>query len=432
MDLKKQTNVVAKETIKSNKVENILLICAVCLIPLIFGFDPDSPFYNIKSTLSVSLSAIMLIVHILNKNKPKFKNKPLLIASIILLILVLLSVIFSVDISESVYGSKIRYEGILPILSYFILFYISFSYFKQTRQLNILFCIVCFFIFIYGILQFFGIEPILNSKNISYTPDVPCSTIGHRDFFGSFLTLVFPIFLYYFIKKGYIHGYILLCLSYFCILATGCRSAWLGTFLTFLLFIYYFIKHKLNIRRLSYVLCGLMLITIFHLFAPAFLPHLQNNSMAFPNRLMYAATDTTGAGRIYIWEMTTGLVEKKPILGYGPETLGESIDKAYKDRKYFINCYVDRAHNEYLHIAYSSGIPAALLYIGILCYIILKALQKAKTNAILVPLVCAITGYAIQAFFNIRVAAVAPVFFIFLGITCKLTEEKTDSIIMNE
>ena len=93
------------------------------------------------------------------------------------------------------------------------------------------------------------------------------------------------------------------------------------------------------------------------------------------------------------------------------------------DGKYFY----DKVHNEYLQILITEGIFCLISYLvmyGIICIRGMKNSFKNKEIYLLLPVI----GYLVQAFFNISVIEVAPIFFIALGLCCKddnmLKEEK--------
>ena len=94
-------------------------------------------------------------------------------------------------------------------------------------------------------------------------------------------------------------------------------------------------------------------------------------------------------GRIEIWKMTLNLIAKKPMLGCGPDNLkkGLFISCKYEAVKFYLRTHtvVDKAHNEYLNIAATIGVPALILYLTFLSLILLPKLKnKSKLNYIFV------------------------------------------------
>ena len=128
----------------------------------------------------------------------------------------------------------------------------------------------------------------------------------------------------------------------------------------------------------------------------------------------------------------------RPFFGFGLDTMYIALEANFRgqiigDLGRYVNW--DKAHNEYLNIAVSSGIPSLLAYLGFLFFALKKGLKKMKINEAYVPLLAAIIGYLVQAMFNIQVVMVYYLFFAYLGIlTAKEAfgdEEKIDLVSNN-
>jgi O-antigen ligase len=76
---------------------------------------------------------------------------------------------------------------------------------------------------------------------------------------------------------------------------------------------------------------------------------------------------------------------------------------------------IKKAHNEYIQIAVTIGVPALLTYLLLISFIFHNAIRAIKVstpkdNLVIFGLLSAIMGYLVQAFFNISVVPVAPLF----------------------
>ena len=118
--------------------------------------------------------------------------------------------------------------------------------------------------------------------------------------------------------------------------------------------------------------------------------------------------DSAGTARWGLWRATWGYIKERPFIGYGLEGTVERLEADTSQQK---------VHNEYLDYAVEYGIPAALLYIGGLMSIFIKALIRRKSvdNVTLICLVASL-GYIGSAFFGNRIIFILPFFFIFLGL----------------
>ena len=86
--------------------------------------------------------------------------------------------------------------------------------------------------------------------------------------------------------------------------------------------------------------------------------------------------------------------------------------------------FIDKAHNEYLQIAATIGIPAMIVYLAFLAQILSSQKKKIfKDNATFI-LVIPIISYIVQAFFNISTIGVAPIFWALLGLLQNLPFKK--------
>ena len=113
------------------------------------------------------------------------------------------------------------------------------------------------------------------------------------------------------------------------------------------------------------------------------------------------------------------MYKRQPLIGCGPDNLKEGLiyyaleDTIYQAEVY--NRYVDKAHNEYLQIGATIGIPALIVYLAFIGQILYKERNMFKNKATFI-LVIPILGYLAQAFFNISTIGVAPIFWFLLGI----------------
>lgn len=76
----------------------------------------------------------------------------------------------------------------------------------------------------------------------------------------------------------------------------------------------------------------------------------------------------------------------------------------------------DKAHNEYLQIAVTLGIPALILYVAFLIMGILPNLKNIFKQKSIFIVLSVIGSYLVQAFFNISTIGIAPMFWFALGI----------------
>ena len=148
---------------------------------------------------------------------------------------------------------------------------------------------------------------------------------------------------------------------------------------------------------------------------------------------IYDKATTLGSGRMEIWEKSLELAIKNPIVGVGydnlylayyegknlSEVIFTSVDgQIVAKRKY--NEYVDNAHNVYLHTWVTSGLIGLIPYLILCLYTFIRGL-KTKENLVIL-LLGGFVAYSVQAFANINVLQVAPIYYVIIGLILSIKE----------
>jgi O-antigen ligase len=117
-----------------------------------------------------------------------------------------------------------------------------------------------------------------------------------------------------------------------------------------------------------------------------------------------------GTGRWILWMNGLRFISERPLLGYGPDNLGEQYAK--------VNIETDRAHNEIIQFAASLGIPAAIFYIiAIINYFIVFIRKRNQVSTIEIGMLCTVTAYLASSMFGNTMYYTSPFFFMLLGIS---------------
>lgn len=402
------------------KISNLFTLIIICIVPLIITPWSIDYYYHPKIMSIYFLCLLMMIFYMVKIRTiiVEKENSDYFLLSYIFIILI--STLFSVDLILSIQGNSLREEGFAALSCYAFIYIIAAKYYKFSRKhikyLILSSCIIA----LYGVFQYLGYEIIRPDFIRKYWHKHSYSTIGNRNFLGSYLVLMLPISIY-----SYLHSKknILLfssCLLYLCLLCTITRGAWIGFTASICLLSYYVFKYKINIKRFAIVAGLFVSITVlFNIYSGG---EIFNRAASigkdFGDVIKYSS-NSAGSHRVFIWKGAIKLIGDRPFLGSGPDTFGEVfMDKFQKEIKDIYNNSVsfDKAHNEYLQIAVTTGIPSLLLYIAFIMTIMAKLHKMLEKNKIIVPIYCCIVGYLVQAFFNISVVSVAPVFWAILGV----------------
>lgn len=451
-------------SIKSLKVLILVIDSIVPLVVIPYGYDY---FYYPKIIIIYILLAVSIFIALISVLLGNLKLKACSNTFLLMMFLffVFLSFAFSPYKAQALWGRPARFEGLITYISYFLIYYLSYLCFEDDKDITMLlkfsFSSACIIAFI-GILQYAGLNPIPRDNIRKAWHNTAFSTLGNPNFLGSYLSLIFPATLTFYISGEYevqctefsaakktVYGILLLAaniLLFTALLVTNTRSAWVGVLLSLLLIsILQLIKillksrnrrnyinikpHRFYPQRLAKALCAMALSLII-------LNSLSNGyvisrfkSIIIDYKTITSINDKSalekssiGSERIFIWTRSMDYVFKRPLFGFGPDTFDKVFKMTPEEALHHFgstNIYVDKAHNEYLQILITLGFPALILYLLFLFEIVFKSVRKLvnnKDNMLTCILLSGILSYIIQAFFNISVVSVAPLYWSFLGV----------------
>jgi len=153
----------------------------------------------------------------------------------------------------------------------------------------------------------------------------------------------------------------------------------------------------------------------------------EPNRIVKPEAIDVRGYEKVGSARAYIWSRTIPLLKNAVLVGYGPDTF--AIVFPQNDYIGKINAYntpfmiVDKPHNMYLQIAVNSGILSLVAFLAIIMVYIVSGIKACFMNQ--VPgkashygtgIFIGICAFLVAGLFNDSSIAVAPVFWILLGI----------------
>ena len=320
-----------------------------------------------------------------------------------------------------------------------MLIFIAAGYFIEKRKflksvIKYLF-ISASILSVYGLLQFYGLDfikrgPIRENWHRAF------ATFGNPNFAASYIAIVLSLSLVLYIysqKKQQLYKYGFFSSLFFAFLvATSTRSALVGFLVSipiFVLYSYDFLRKNLK-RLIIIVLIFIIILGIidFHqeLYYTKRVISLFVEVKTLTDVEQGQADINVGSGRLAIYRYSFPLLFKNPIFGSGPDT----FDIVFPHIKYSMSrnsekfIIVDKAHNEYLQIGITLGLPALFFYLLLLANIYkngFKALQRLKDgarelNVYHTALFMAVVTYTVTALFNISVVSVAPIFWAVLGL----------------
>lgn len=448
-----------KNKIDSNKVNSILdklnfiiIICLIALVPITFFINYFSLFhFGSRFTFKIhqALTFVLPIEIFIYFYKLFTRRHRINIFDLLIYLLILfgiISTIYAEDVHLAIWGSIYRYEGLVQICAYYMLFLNSRFINKKELIVKIVnsLIIVGILQFIYSFLQVFvrGRYIYVKYEYVFYRAS---GFIGHPNMLGSYvvLTLLLALGMYFLYdknKKFYLISSILLYINLILAESTGPFYGFIGGLI--FMFAYLLKKKKISFSSIlittMLMIIGLLSVTMATKFwcTEKFHDKFQDYFMitgdlkdtlttikgVFFNDVknsesQVSTIESYGSNRIWLWSRSLKLVSKYWLHGTGIDNFTVPFSRVLTDKDrntpHLANSLFDRAHNEYLHLLITQGIFAFITYLILLLLVFVKGV-KSK-DILTCVLLFSFVGYAIQAFANISVYNVAPFFFVVMG-----------------
>lgn len=366
------------------------------------------------------INVIAIIIHLI---KNKYQKNGTHICVLFIFVFALISTMFARIQRVALLGFQDRYEGLFSIAYYLTLMILS-SFLDKKHKKIIVNCIIFTGVIqaVYALLQTYKLPWISNER-----PGVAQGFVTNPNFLGTFMTLCLCFSVGLFIDEEkisrkiiYIFTSIILMIG---LLISNTASA--GVALVFvLIYIFVYCIKKKKIAKLIATIAIISISTIItsNLGKTNMLKDLTQTAKEATEVAKGNADDKFGSSRMFIWKNTLPIIPKYLLHGAGV------------DNFYFAFCegplqsddgktVFDKAHNEYLQTLVTQGIFSLISYLALYALILKKGIKYSfKENEIY--LILSIIGYLTQAFFNISVIEVAPIFYISIGLCSSIALKK--------
>ena len=412
----------------TKNISTIILGIIVCLIPLLI--IPTQNYNDLRIILLWICGIGLLITTILRIKSIKLNKADIFL--LVFGVIATISTFLSLNVKQSIIGSVNRYEGILTIYIYILIYFNAKNFFKKYKHFENIIVIIYMAICLFAIVQYYM------PKTIVFMPlfgKGAHGTIGHPNFMGSFISIILPAFLLLYIVRNKNKYLVCSIISFSVGVLCATRSCWAAfVYYLFIIVIYLLLKRDKNyLKRFAILIFTLLLTLGIILLIPKEKSYIKNKVNAIKKDVQIiqedgVSNDKLGSARMHIWKMTLKLILKTPVLGCGVDDLKDGLIK-FSTEEYisYLEKYKeipDKAHNEYLQIAATMGIPALSIYLGFISLIIIPNIKRALKDEKVLILILVSTSYLVQAFFNISVISVAPIFWFILGRLSKYNNEE--------
>jgi O-antigen ligase len=351
----------------------------IFIIPLVFCLYTYENFETAKFSLFLVLTGASLLLFL----KRQTKNKLAVRYSTVFIWLLLsclafavLSTTGSIDKIYSLFGFYYRFTSSLVFyFIYFIFLFLLFQVLDENR-----------YVFLLKTLTFtsllIAIISCLESLGIGYYAGLivdgfirPPGLLGNPDFTGMFLVTALPFVVYLFQKCRSFYGrvYYALC-GVFTVLASlvlasrgSLVALAVGMIFAVIMLAVYTQKRK--------VLFGLLILSsLAVIFGGLFL------SVSRPLAISAALneSDANVTLRVYAWEVSLKGLAEYPLLGSGPGTFALTFERNRPSLLAGDTGVFDDAHNLFLQLAVTTGLPFALLFFSLIFYAGFRGIKQFR------------------------------------------------------
>lgn len=375
-------------------------ILALPLLHLSPYFSPADWGKTIIFRIIITIFLFLLTYQVFQKSKEStflplnLKNNVILWLLGALWFFLALSTIFSVNPYFSFFGNPIRSGGLLSLSFYFLfcIFMLAYSNRKDWKIYLDFSILVGMLVSFIAIGQYYS----LFTKNVAILTVRPDSTIGNPIFLGIYLMMLFflaVIFLTQSLiktdwKKLWHQDYVAYRLFYtfaillfsYTILITASRAAYLGILIGIIYFLLFFPK-KLRILKITTLIGLFVVIGIIYYANTAnhFPQFLEKNKVFTSIQPRLSLKLITQDERFPAWHFGWQAFLQKPLTGWGLENYASGFNKYY-DSNLVANPWWDKAHNIFLELATTGGIPTVLCYLLLFIVLIYKLYKTRKQN----------------------------------------------------
>jgi O-antigen ligase len=353
----------------------------VVLVPTIFDLtfvylNPQAAFYPVKFGLLMRLSVPLLVAllgFVLLQRKRL--GVPLLVPALGFLGISTLSALLSREAWHSLVGD--RYDGLLTLGAGVLLFYATarcLDSWARVRVLLVAVATTATIVSVYGVAQKYRLDPVLGWEIPWYDGSLRAfSTLGNPLQLTSYLTLAAgaTIALYFLTEARWERALwmIVLALIGACWLYAQARGAMLGVVVALPILLW------LSYRRMGTV--RPLLVPLGVLVAAMMVATMEVSAFTTPDSPTAERPSEEKSLsvliRLQIWRDTVPVILERPLLGHGPDNFaepferyeGNDLEKALFNPATGKPDTVDKAHNELLQVAATTGILGLAAYLSI-------------------------------------------------------------------
>ncbi len=348
----------------------------------------------------------------------------------------LLSLLFAYDRRWSLMGEDLRYQGLLTVLLYVLLFGLAAATIRSRSHLRWL--LLGLFVggvgsAIYALIQKAGLDWVTWPGR---DPDRPAATLGQANAFGAYLVAVISASaVLLFTSRARWQRAVLglgLLVMFLALLFSLSRSAYIAMLAVVIIWAIAGVRNarghvrwrtKPPVRSIAAVILPIAIASLALLALPQ--GRAELGRMADRLRGSGEINSQSVGGRFSLWLLAARMTKDRPLFGYGQDAFTLKFGE-YRDRPDLpgigtANIAPESAHNFFLDLASGTGVIGLGSFIALVSAVFWHGSQRARAaqdwlrTTELVALSAGAGGYLVAIFFGFSEAMTSWVFWLLLG-----------------
>jgi putative inorganic carbon (HCO3(-)) transporter len=403
------------------------VLCAgAFLSPLVYSWNTYDRFVLPKllfaGFLAVLLAALLAIRWAAD-GAIAIKRTPLDLPLLAFLGSAVISSVFAINRNIAVFGMYFRYEGLITLALYALLFWLAAQALSDAAQARTLVRILlasAYLVALVAVIQSL-------TANLTTTPGSDTAfnyggllrayaTFGNPNFLAVFLAMLLPRAMDELIDAKAASSRILavnlLVMLSLALVLTFSRSAWLAAAVGLL----GVLVGRRPPRRVMLALAGAVVglaLVIGVLAAASTQGGLPLAHTVLGRALSIHESQGSGITRLHVWDGTVRLVASRPLVGYGPDTFG-IVYPRFRTGDWAPGLVIDKAHADVLQVAATQGLIGVAAYLWIVLALAV-AFWQGRHRAGAVAAFAGVIVYLAWAQLNFSFVPAAVPFWIFAG-----------------
>jgi len=398
-------------------VERWLLRTGLFILPLAYWWDTYDhyvlPKLLVARTLVIGL-LVLFIVRALMARSLEIKRSPLDLPWAVFMASAVVSTVLAANPNVAVFGIYSRYDGLLTIVTYAALFWLSIQSLAGPADARALVRVLL--ASGYMVAAFAMIQSVTDYQ--AQRQIVPAyGTLGNSNVLGAFLAMLCPL-AYGELIEARTWGARILALNALVVpgaalVLTFSRSAWLGAAVAFVVIL---AGERRAVSRIAIAGAALVLIS-----AIALASVNTHGGLGLERALEARAKSVVDlrswqTSRLHIWRDSATLIASKPVFGYGPDNVG-LVFPLFQTGNWEplpggLAQPIDKAHAETLQVAATQGLVGLGAY-AFMIVAFIRAFWKGRRNRMALSIFAGWLGYQVTLQLNFSAPAAALPFWIF-------------------